>query len=156
MNAPDLPRRPLTTTSLCRQARVTRGQLRVYEREGLLPPPRRTASGYRDYPADTPQRLLAIRLLKELGFTLTEIRLLMAEGESGRLDRGRLRALAAEQVRQVDTRLARLQLVREALAAVAAGDFRVYDDPDCDFLVRFLAGEEPRIDTLNQTDGRRP
>jgi DNA-binding transcriptional MerR regulator len=61
---------PLSSGALCQAAGVTRGVLRVYEREGLLGPPPRTAAGYRVYPADSVQRLLAIRQLKEVGFTL--------------------------------------------------------------------------------------
>jgi len=137
--------RPLTTAALCKRAQVTRGQLRVYEREGLIAPPRRTPSGYRDYPEDTSLRLMAIRQLKELGFTLAEIRALLAEGEAGGIDPARLQALARAQLEQVDARIARLQFVRGYIAAVAAGDFSVYDDPECSFLVRFLAsGDVPR------------
>ena len=36
---------------------VTRGMLRLYEREGLLAVPPRSAAGYRHYPADTAERL---------------------------------------------------------------------------------------------------
>jgi DNA-binding transcriptional MerR regulator len=129
----------LTTSALCKRAQVTRGQLRVYEREGLIAPPRRTPAGYRDYPQDTALRLQAIRALKELGFTLAEIRLLLAEGEAGTMRPPRLQALAQAQLRQIDERLARLQFIRGYIAAVAAGDFSVYDDPECAFLARFLA-----------------
>ena len=31
---------------------VSRKALRLYEARGILPPPRRTASGYRSYPTD--------------------------------------------------------------------------------------------------------
>jgi DNA-binding transcriptional MerR regulator len=53
----------LHTTALCRIAGVTRGQLRIYERDGLLEAPARTAAGYRTWPADTLARLAAIRQL---------------------------------------------------------------------------------------------
>lgn len=134
---------PLTTSTLCKRAQVTRGQLRVYEREGLIAPPRRTPAGYRDYPEDTSQRLQAIRELKELGFTLAEIRLLLAEGEAGAIGPQRLQALAQAQLKQIDERLARLQFIRGYIAAVAGGDFSVVDDPHCTFLARFLAAGRP-------------
>jgi DNA-binding transcriptional MerR regulator len=133
---------PLTSGALCAAAQVTRGQLRVYEREGLIPPPRRTAGGFRDYPPDTLARLQAIRQLKEIGFSLAEIALLLAEGDAGELDEARLQALAAEQLRAIDQRLANLKLVRRFIAAVAEGDMSALNDPECSFLVQFLASSE--------------
>jgi MerR family copper efflux transcriptional regulator len=136
---------PLTTGALCRQAGVTRGTLRVYERAGLLPEPQRTPAGYRHYAPDTVVRLTAIRQLKEIGFTLREIALLLAESDLGRITPARLRKLAREQAIEIDRRIARLQVVREYVAAVAAGDRSALDDPACDFLLKFLAAGEPAL-----------
>lgn len=116
----------------------------MYEREGLIPPPRRTAGGYRDYPRDTVARLRAIRQLKEIGFSLAEIALLLAEGDTGQLDEARMQALAAEQLRAIDQRIANLKFVRRFVAAVADGDMTALSDPDCSFLVQFLAGGSRR------------
>lgn len=51
--------------------------IRFYEREGLLPPPHRRPSGYRQYDEATVERLDYIRRAKELGFTLAEVRELL-------------------------------------------------------------------------------
>lgn len=139
MPAHPWPGRGLTTAALCAAAGVTRGTLRLYEREGLLPAPQRSANGYRHYAAGEVQRLHAIRAFKELGFTLREIALLLDEREAARLGPDRLRQLAAEQLTRIDQRMARLQLVRGYLADVAAGDFSALDDPECRFLCEFLA-----------------
>lgn len=135
---------PMTSGALCSAAAVTRGQLRVYEREGLIPAPRRTAGGYRDYPASTVLRLQAIRQLKEIGFSLAEIGLLLAEGDTGQLDPARMQALAAKQLRAIDQRIANLKLVRRFVAAVADGDMTALNDPECSFLVQFLASGKRR------------
>lgn len=132
---------PLRTTELCRVAGVTRGQLRIYERDGLLEMPPRSASGYRGWPADTPGRLLAIRHLKEVGFTLREIAMLLAERDLGRMSAARLQGMAREQLAAIDARIARLQVVRDYVAAVAQGRRDVLDDPDCRFLTRFLLAD---------------
>jgi MerR family copper efflux transcriptional regulator len=136
---------PLTSGALCAVAGVTRGQLRVYEREGLIPPPRRTPGGYRDYPADTVARLQAIRQLKEIGFSLAEIAVLLAEGDAGDLDHPRLRALAAEQLGAIDRRMANLKVVRRFVAAIAGGDMTALNDPECSFLVQFLSSGARRM-----------
>lgn len=131
--------RPLTTAAICKHSSVTRGALRVYEREGLIEPPRRTLAGYRDYPPDTVQRLEAVRLLKEIGFTLREIALLLSERDAGQIDPQELKRMAAHQLQQIDARIARLQVVRSYVSQVAHGDAALIDDPECSFLVRFLA-----------------
>lgn len=134
---------PLSSGALCRRAGVSRSTLRVYEREGLLGPPPRTGAGYRQYPADAVTRLLVIRQLKAVGFSLREIGLLMAERDHGLLDAAALRRLAREQVQAIDGRIAQLQVVRELVAAVADGDTALLDDPECGFLLRFLAAGQP-------------
>lgn len=136
---PDIrPARPLTTAALCASAQVTRGQLRLYEQQGLIAPPRRTAAGYRDYAPDTAARLQAIRQLKDIGFTLAEIALLLSESDAGQIDEPAMRELARQQLRSIDERIARLQLVRRYAAALAAGDMSALNDPECSFLVQFL------------------
>lgn len=143
--APRSPRPPapaaaaLSSGALCRLAGTTRGALRVYERQGLLGPPPRSAAGYRQYPADSVQRLQAIRQLQAVGFSLREIGWLLAERDDGSLTPAALRRLARDQVLAIDSRIAQLQVVRELVAQVAAGDTALLDDPACDFLLRFLA-----------------
>ena len=52
---------------------VNKETLRYYERKGLIPEPVRSNSGYRLYPEDTVTRILFIKRIQELGFTLFEI-----------------------------------------------------------------------------------
>lgn len=51
--------------------------VRFYEREGLIPEPPRSASGYRLYDVDAVRRLRFIRSAKDLGFTLAETKELL-------------------------------------------------------------------------------
>jgi MerR family mercuric resistance operon transcriptional regulator len=63
---------------LARAVGVNVQTIRFYERQKLLPPPPRTASGYRSYgPADL-ERLLFIRRNHQIGFTLAEVKQLLA------------------------------------------------------------------------------
>ena len=133
----------LSTQALCDAAGVSRGVLRLYEREGLVPPPVRSAAGYRQYPAEEVLRLQAIRGLKELGFTLKEIALLLGEREAQTMDAARLQAMAQAQLIAIDTRIARLQMVRQHVATAASGDMSAIDDPECHFLMEFLSGGSP-------------
>lgn len=134
------PAVPLTTARLCAATGATRGMLRLYEAEGLLGAPQRSATGYRHFPADTVDRLRAIRLLKELGFSLRQISLLLADTDDGPFDAPKIQALAQAQLAEIDARMARLALVRQYVAAVAQGDAEsLMTDPDCRFLADFLA-----------------
>ncbi len=71
----------MTIGELAAAARVNIETIRYYEREGILPEPPRTASGYRQYDATDQWRLAFIRRGKGLGFTLKEIAELLGAGE---------------------------------------------------------------------------
>jgi len=70
--------KPLTIGQVAQKAGVGVETLRFYERQGLLEEPARKESGYRQYPEDVVARLLFIKRGKELGFSLREIRELLA------------------------------------------------------------------------------
>lgn len=67
----------ITIGVLARDSGVNLETIRFYERSGLLPPPQRSASGYRHYQEVDVRRLRFIRRGRELGFSLDEIRSLL-------------------------------------------------------------------------------
>lgn len=87
--------------------------VRYYERSGLLTPKARLASGYRRYGTTEVARLRFIRRAQALGFTLKEIRELLAL--SKRRDVGRVKRAAQQKVLDVEQRIASLQRIREGL-----------------------------------------
>lgn len=127
-----------TTSALCKAANVTRGQLRLYEDEGLITPQCRTEAGYRQYGTDTLDRLKAILHLKELGFTLAEIALLLSDRDNGELDAQAMVRLAGDVLSKIDERIAGLQVIRSYVAPVAVGDLSVLQDEDCNFVFEFM------------------
>jgi MerR family copper efflux transcriptional regulator len=46
--------------------------IRFYERQGVLPKPKRKASGYRQFDMDTVDRIRFIKNVQDLGFSLNE------------------------------------------------------------------------------------
>lgn len=127
-----------TTSALCKAANVTRGQLRLYEEQGLIAPQSRTESGYRQYGSDILDRLKTIMHLKELGFTLAEIALLLSDRDKGEIDANAIQRLAGEVLSKIDERIARLQVIRGYVAPVALGDMSVLQDEDCNFVIEFM------------------
>jgi len=57
---------------------VTRRNIRFYEKEGLLMPPRNNQNGYREYGEKEVEELKRIKLLRKLGLPLDEIRRLQS------------------------------------------------------------------------------
>ena len=68
----------MTIGELARLAGVNTQTIRFYEREGLLPPPSRRESGYRQYAPTTVEQVRFIRAAKAVGFTLEEIAQLLS------------------------------------------------------------------------------
>lgn len=127
-----------TTSALCKAANVTRGQLRLYEEQGLIAPQSRTEAGYRQYGADMLDRLKTIMHLKELGFTLAEIALLLSDRDHGEIDEPAIQRLAGEVLSKIDERIAGLHVIRRYVSPVAAGDMGVLQDEDCNFVIEFM------------------
>jgi MerR family copper efflux transcriptional regulator len=106
----------LTIGAVAREAGVPIDTIRYYEREGLLPEPRRRASGYRDYDLAAVQRLRFIRRAKDLGFTLEEIRDLLALSTDRNNGVGGVKERAGQRLDAIDARIAELKRIRRGLA----------------------------------------
>ncbi len=89
--------------------------VRFYEREGLLEQPARRASGYREYESDAVDRLRLIKQAQRLGFTLREIKELLALTVDPQATRGQIRKRAELKIADIELRIAELQRMREAL-----------------------------------------
>lgn len=105
---------------LAHRAEVGIDTVRYYERQGLLPPPVRQASGYRLYDQSDVARLRFVRRAKALGFTLAEIRELLALSGRREDDMGGLKTAANEKLADVEAKLAELTRIRDALRTLVA------------------------------------
>ena len=107
--------RHVTIGAVARQAGVGIDTIRYYEREGLLPEPRRRASGYRDYGPGVIERLRFVRRAKDLGFTLEDIRELLAlSGDHERGVKG-VKQRAEARLDEVERRIRELQRMKRGL-----------------------------------------
>jgi MerR family mercuric resistance operon transcriptional regulator len=110
----------LTTAKLAKQGGVNVETIRYYERHGLLPKVARTPSGYRKFSADHVTRLRFIRRAQELGFSLREVKELLAirlKPDSSCAD---VRRKAEAKIADVEERIRHLQVIREALGRMTA------------------------------------
>src|SRR5512146_639820 len=102
--------------ALAKRGGVRIDTVRYYERSGLLTPKTRLASGYRRYSAAEVARLRFIRRAQALGFTLNEIRELLAL--SSHRDVARVKRAAQQKVIDVEQRIASLQRIRQGLVSL--------------------------------------
>ena len=105
----------ITIGAVARQAGIGIDTIRYYEREGLLPKPRRRASGYRDYDGGAVERLRFIRRAKDLGFTLEDIRELLALSTDRERGVKSVRQRAEVRLAEVERRIRELQRVKRGL-----------------------------------------
>ncbi|MFI9550588.1 heavy metal-responsive transcriptional regulator [Nonomuraea endophytica] len=92
--------------------------IRYYESVGLLPPPPRNSSGYRDFPPETAERLAFIRNAQAAGLTLAAIRTVVDIRDSGQAPCRHVTALIDAHLEQVLQRIAELTATRTTLRAL--------------------------------------
>ena len=92
--------------------------IRYYEEIGLLPPPRRTGAGYRQYGTADRERLRFIAKAKVMGFTLREIGELLALRDGGEEPCSYLGPLLDHKLAAIDVQLTLLAQLRTELQAL--------------------------------------
>ena len=115
------PPRNFSIGELSRRSGVHIETIRYYERIGLLPSPPRTAGGRRIYGPPESRALTFIRRARELGFTLDEIRTLLAlSGEDGRSTCAEVRDIAARHLAEIRAKMSDLRAMERVLATTVA------------------------------------
>src|ERR1041384_5413921 len=97
--------KPLTIGEVARRAGVGVETVRFYERQGLLAEPPRRGSGYRQYDQEAVAVLRFIRRAKELGFTLREIKGLLALRLDASATRAEVRKQAEAKLADIEARI---------------------------------------------------
>jgi len=107
----------ITVKQVAERVGIPSRTVRYYDHIGLVCAEERSASGYRLYGAEEEGRLLFIRQAKRLGFSLDDIRGLMAAAEGGcdstvpELDR-----LLQQKMDEIGARIEELSVFRDRLA----------------------------------------
>ena len=116
--------------AIAKRAGVSIDTVRYYERNDLLVPQARLASGYRRYGDLELSRLRFIRRAQDLGFTLKEVRELL--GLSQQRDVARVKRAAQRRLADVQARITALEHVRDGLSRLidaCPGHGRAQDCP---------------------------
>ena len=99
-------------------AEVTITTLRFYERRGLLSPPSRRASGYRDYADAAVERVRFIKEAQALGFSLDEVAQLLRLREQPHDNSAEARTLSQTRLQTIEDKIRRLSAMRDELLQV--------------------------------------
>lgn len=115
---------------LSRRAGVNIETIRYYERIGMIAAPARTGGGHRAYDDEARRRLSFVKSCRDLGFSLEEIRALLALVVDNDFTCDDVRALTEKHLAVVRSKRAELQRMERALAAMVA-DCRNGKMPQC-------------------------
>ena len=98
---------------------VSSKTIRFWESVGLLPVPRRTAAGYRDYEQAILARLAFIRQAQGAGFSLSRIQRVLDIGDGGEPACEHVGQLIEARLRDVEARIVELRATRRHLQTLA-------------------------------------
>ena len=108
-----------TIGELNKRTGVNSETIRYYEKIGLLPEPRRSAAGYRQYREEHVRRLKFIRRGRALGFGIEDIRALLRLADHRDGDCAEADILTAKHLKEVEQRIEELSRLRDSLRALA-------------------------------------
>jgi MerR family transcriptional regulator, copper efflux regulator len=108
-----------TIGEVARQTGATVETIRYYEKKSLIPPPHRSASGYRQYSVETVKRVRFIRRAKELGFSLSDIGSLLEFRDTSNISCARVKEQVVDKIGVIDQKIDCLRRMRGVLAELA-------------------------------------
>jgi DNA-binding transcriptional MerR regulator len=109
----------LTVSKLAEATGVAPDTIRYYDREGLLPAPPRTESGYRMYDGEAIRRVRFIRGSQRFGLRLREIKGLLEIMDRGLCPCGHASDLVTARIAELDQQIAELRGLRGDLARLS-------------------------------------
>ncbi|MED0677495.1 Hg(II)-responsive transcriptional regulator [Brevibacillus agri] len=100
---------------IAKKCNVNKETLRYYERMGLISEPIRSDSGYRLYSEETINRILFIKRMQELGFTLTEIHKLLGVVDKDDVRCSDMYEFVVEKIKDVQMKIRDLKRIEQLL-----------------------------------------
>jgi len=124
----------LTIGKLAKQASVNRETVRYYERRRLLQRPSRSIAGYRVFSDEAVQRLRFIRHAQSLGFSLEEIRELLALRVRSIDACDRVRERTQTKISDIERKIDALQRIKRSLSELVTTCSRRQKTEECPIL----------------------
>jgi MerR family transcriptional regulator, mercuric resistance operon regulatory protein len=102
----------LTIGKLARELDINIETIRFYERKKLIRQPTKPIQGFRSYPLETLKRIQFIKFSQDLGFTLSEIKILLSLNDQ---PCGQVQELAEKKLASVRDKISDLNRLELAL-----------------------------------------
>lgn len=133
----------LTIGEVARQTEVPSKTIRYYEEAGLIPAAHRATNGYRVYDEQSIHLLRFIKRSRNLGFSIQDVRELLALWSDDHRASSEVRVLAARHLNDIEHKIESLNKLRATLQYLVE-HCHGNDRPDCPIL------DSLAEDTLNK------
>jgi MerR family copper efflux transcriptional regulator len=110
----------MNISQLAKATSVTTDTLRYYEKQGLISAPPRQENGYRAYTEVHIELVRFVRGAQTLGFSLTEIRAVLAQVSAGTFGRAEIEQHLRAKMEQIDAHMRQLKTLKKELIATFA------------------------------------
>ena len=110
----------ISAGELAKRCHVNTETLRYYEKLGLLPQPPRSQAGYRSYSDDAVTQIRFIKHAQELGFSLKEIKELLALKIDPCSTSAEVRERTVAKIADIDEKMKILGAMKKALTSLTA------------------------------------
>ncbi|MEU9010720.1 heavy metal-responsive transcriptional regulator [Streptomyces sp. NPDC048479] len=130
----------LTVGRIAAQTGLSPKAVRLYEANGLIDPPERTAAGYRTYTDEAIPVLGFIRQAQALGLSLKEIKEILDLQRRGEQPCGLVSNLLDQHLADIERRIADLQALRTTLQNARAQADQAVDQGQSALVCRIIEG----------------
>ena len=137
-----------TIGRLAKEAGVNVEKIRFYERRGLLRQPRRPDSGWRVYDDSAVWVVHYIKLGRQLGFTLGELRKLMANVTAGRAFCASVQKAYENKIELMGEKIERQRTMRKELKKALLACVKRSAQGDCPIAQRCSAQISVRVEEI--------
>ena len=127
--------------NLAKMAGVNIETIRYYEKQGILPEPDRSPSGYRQYDDETVNRIRFVKRAQKLGFSLSEIKQLLKLSEGEITDCDEVRDIALKKLEAIREKIINLQKLDSILSNLATQCDRQQTIKGCPIIAALMTEE---------------
>ena len=106
---------------LAKQTELSRDTIRFYEKMQLIQSITRN-NGYKDYPEQTLQQLHLIRTAKNLGFSLNELKQILALTTQGEIPAIQVQDIFQDKLNMIDEKIEQLMNIKTMLSRFTQGE----------------------------------
>ncbi len=127
--------------NLAKMAAVNIETIRYYEKQGILPEPDRSPSGYRQYNEETVNRIRFVKRAQKLGFSLSEIKQLLKLSGGEITDCDEVKDIALKKLEAIREKIINLQKLDSILSNLATQCDRQQSIKSCPIIEALMTEE---------------